>query len=248
VAELDGQVAVVTGAGRGIGRGIACGLAAAGAHVVVVDRPVDERAHETVASIARAGGRATAIAADVTDEAATQRMVEEAIAAVGQIDVLVNNAGVSDHVPFAEMTVAAWDRIMAVNLRGVFLCTRYVVPHMVERGSGKIINIASQLGQIGGAEMVHYSASKGGVIGFTKALARELAPAGILVNAIAPGPINTYAENEPSDDWLERKLAELPIGRFGEIDEVVPTAVFLASERASYYVGQVLGPNGGDAM
>jgi 3-oxoacyl-[acyl-carrier protein] reductase len=248
MGRLDDLVVIVTGAGRGIGRGIAVGMAAEGARVAVVDRPGDGGSGETVSAIGEAGGTAVAFAADVTAEDATRQMAAEVEAAFGRVDVLVNNAGVSDQVPFEQMTAAAWDRVMSVNLRGVFLCSRAVVPGMLERGAGKIINIASQLGQIGGAEMVHYSASKSGVIGFTKALARELAPKGVQVNAIAPGPINTYAEHEPSDDWLERKLAELPLGRFGEIDEVVPTAVFLASKDASYYVGQVLGPNGGDAM
>jgi 3-oxoacyl-[acyl-carrier protein] reductase len=167
---------------------------------------------------------------------------------MGRVDVLVNDAGIFSQVLLHEMSSSEWDRIMNVNLRGVFLCTRYVLPHMLERGSGKIINIGSQLGQIGGREMVHYSASKGGVIAFTKALAREVSTKGVHVNAIAPGPILTDMMKEETDEWRDAKLAELPMGRFGQAHEVAPTAVFLASDDSSYYVGQTLGPNGGDVM
>jgi 3-oxoacyl-[acyl-carrier protein] reductase len=138
--------------------------------------------------------------------------------------------------------------VLGVNLRGVFLCTRFVLPGMLERRSGKIINVASQLGQIGGTEMVHYSASKGGVIAFTKALAREVSTQGVRVNAIAPGPILTDMMAQETEEWASAKQAELAIGRFGEVHEVAPTAVFLASDDSSYYVGQTLGPNGGDVM
>jgi len=148
----------------------------------------------------------------------------------------------------AEMPVEEWDRVMAVNLRGVFLCTRFVLPHMLAQGHGKIISIASNLGQIGGAEMVHYSASKGGVIAFTKALAREVSTRGVQVNAIAPGPILTDMMKLETPEWRDQKLSELALGRFGQAYEVAPTAVFLASDDSSYYVGQTLSPNGGDTM
>lgn len=144
--------------------------------------------------------------------------------------------------------MAEFDRVLSVNLRGVFLCTRFVLPRMLDRGSGSVINVASQLGQIGGTEMVHYSASKAGVIGLTKALAREVSTNGIRVNAIAPGPILTDMMAEETEEWAAQKLSELPIGRFGEAHEVAPTAVFLASDESSYYVGQTLCPNGGDVM
>ena len=131
---------------------------------------------------------------------------------------------------------------------GTFLCTRFVLPHLLKQGGGRIINIASQLGYIGGVEVAHYVASKGGVIAFTKALAREVATRNVLVNGIAPGPILTDLLASETEEWKAAKLAELPIGRFGEVREVAPTAVFLASDDASYYVGQILGPNGGDVM
>ena len=155
-------------------------------------------------------------------------------------------SGRTDQTSF--FTLTRGQALISVNLRSVFLCTRHVLPHMLERGSGKIINFGSQLGQIGGREMVHYSASKGGVIAFTKALAREVSARGVNVNAICPGPILTDMMKDETDEWREAKLAELPIGRFGEVHEVAPTAVFLASDDSSYYVGQSLGPNGGDVM
>ena len=158
------------------------------------------------------------------------------------------NAGIFTQSLLEDMSVADWDRVLAVNLRGTFLVTRVLIGPMLGRGWGRVINIASQLGQIGGAEAVHYSASKGAVIAFTKALAREVAGRGVLVNAIAPGPIQTPLLDGETQAWRAAKLAELPIGRFGEVSEVVPTAVLLASDDGSYYVGQTLGPNGGDVM
>jgi 3-oxoacyl-[acyl-carrier protein] reductase len=149
---------------------------------------------------------------------------------------------------FEDIDAAEFDRVIGVNLRGVFLCSRHAIKGMLDRGAGVIINVASQLGQIGGVEMVHYSASKAGVIGFTKALAREVSTRGIRVNAIAPGPILTAMMAEETEEWAARKLAELPMGRFGQPHEVAPTAVFLASDDSSYYVGQTLCPNGGDVM
>jgi 3-oxoacyl-[acyl-carrier protein] reductase len=152
------------------------------------------------------------------------------------------------HVDVLDMPVEDWDRVLSVNLRGPFLCARALMGQMLERGSGRIINVASQLGQIGGVEAAHYSASKAGLIGLTKALAREVCARGVLVNAIAPGPIRTPLLDGETEEWRRAKLAELPIGRFGEVSEVTPTAVLLASGDGSYYVGQTLGPNGGDVM
>jgi 3-oxoacyl-[acyl-carrier protein] reductase len=174
-------------------------------------------------------------------------MVEEMIDAFGRIDILVNNAGILKKSPLVEMTTEEWDQVLAVNLRGTFLCTRYVLPHMLRRHHGRVINVASQRGQIGGIGVTHYSASKGGVIAFTKALAREVARENVLVNAIAPGPIATELNAPYMDEWRDR-IHQLPIDRMGESDEVAPTAVFLASDDATYYVGQTLGPNGGDVM
>ena len=246
--KLEGKVAVVTGGARGIGGEIATAFAAEGTDVVIADVLGAEVAAPVLASIADAGRRSLLLQADVSDEQQVRAMVEAALAEFGQIDILVNDAGVVGQVAFTELEVSEWDRVMAVNLRGVFLCTRFVLPGMLERGRGKIINVASQLGQIGGVEMVHYSASKAGVIGLTKALAREVSGRGVQVNAIAPGPILTEMMAQETEEWAARKLAELPMGRFGEVHEVAPTAVFLASDDSSYYVGQTLCPNGGDVM
>jgi 3-oxoacyl-[acyl-carrier protein] reductase len=175
-------------------------------------------------------------------------MVEAVHRAFGHIDILVNNAGIFTQALVEHLSVTDWDRVLAVNLRGTFLCARFVLPYMLDQRWGRIINIASQLAYIGGQEVAHYSASKGGVIAFTKALAREVATRNVLVNAIAPGPILTDLLASETEEWKAAKLAELPIGRFGEVREVAPTAVFLASDDATYYVGQTLGPNGGDVM
>lgn len=246
--KLAGKVAVITGGARGIGGHIATAFAAEGADIVIADVRDADAAGPVLAAIAAAGRRHLLVRTDVSDEQQVRAMVDAAVAEFGQIDILVNNAGVVSQSNFAELEVSAWDRVISVNLRGVFLCTRFVLPGMLERKAGKIINIASQLGQIGGVEMVHYSASKAGVIGLTKALAREVSAQGIHVNAIAPGPILTEMMAEETEEWAARKLAELPIGRFGETHEVAPTAVFLASDESSYYVGQTLCPNGGDVM
>jgi len=246
--RLSGCRAIVTGGLRGIGRGIALGFAAEGADVAVFDVGDESAAGSLLAEISGHGRRGLYVRADVSSEEEVEKAVARVLTEFGQVHVLVNNAGIVHESPLAELDIADWDRVLGTNLRGVFLCTRFVLPHMLEHGGGRIINMASQLGQIGGRTMVHYSASKAGVIGFTRALAREVARSHVLVNAIAPGPINTDMLAGESDDWKRAKLAELPIGRFGEVSEVVPTAIFLASDDSSYYVGQVLGPNGGDVM
>jgi 3-oxoacyl-[acyl-carrier protein] reductase len=246
--SLVDRVAVVTGAASGIGAGIATAFAEEGADVVLVDVAPEDRADDVRRRIERCGRRAVYRRCDAADEAQVRAMAEDVLADPGRVDVLVNCAGIFTQAPVAELSVADWDRVLAVNLRGTFLCCRFLLGSMLERGSGRIINIASQLGQIGGVEVAHYCASKGGVIAFTKALAREVAASGILVNAIAPGPINTPLLDGETEEWRSAKLAELPIGRFGEVAEVVPTAVLLASADGSYYVGQTLGPNGGDVM
>ena len=246
--KLLDRVAIVTGGARGIGGAIAVAFAGEGADVVIADRLGEDVAKPVLDAVAGAGRRALFVETDISDAASVSAMVDRAYDEFGEIDVLVNNAGTFSQVFLHELAVEEWDRVMGVNLRGCFLCTRMVLPRMLERGRGKVINVASQLGQIGGTEMVHYSASKAGVIGFTKALAREVSTKGIHVNAIAPGPILTDMMAEETEEWAAQKLSELPIGRFGEVHEVAPTAVFLASDESSYYVGQTLCPNGGDVM
>jgi 3-oxoacyl-[acyl-carrier protein] reductase len=215
---------------------------------VVADIATSDQAQPVIEAIRQAQQKALYFHTDVADEKQVQAMVNAALAAFGHIDILVNNAGIFTQSLVEDLPVADWDRVLNVNLRGTFLCTHYVLPHLLKQGWGRIINIASQLGYIGGVEVAHYCASKGGVIAFTKALAREVATRNVLVNGIAPGPILTDLLASETEEWKAAKLAELPIGRFGEVREVVPTAVFLASDDASYYVGQILGPNGGDVM
>jgi 3-oxoacyl-[acyl-carrier protein] reductase len=245
---LDGQVALVTGAASGIGAAIADLFVREGAKVLLADRDED-RVTRAAAGYRSQQHQVIGAVVDVTDAEQTRAMVERCIAELGQLDVLVNCAGMLTEVPLVDMEVSTWDEMIAVDLRSVFLCCRWAAPHMVSRGSGRIINIASQLGIKGGEGLVHYSAAKAGVIGLTKALARELAPSGVLVNAIAPGPIETPLVDGISAEWKAAKQAELPLGRFGRVDEVAPTALLLASDPGgNLYVGQTLGPNSGDVM
>jgi 3-oxoacyl-[acyl-carrier protein] reductase len=245
--RLTDRVAVVTGGARGIGLAIVKAFAREGADVGLCDLAPAADAGEAMEALEREGRRGVYAQADVSSEQQVRRMVEEMIDAFGRIDILVNNAGILKKSSLVEMTTEEWDQVLAVNLRGTFLCTRYVLPHMLRRRYGRVINVASQRGQIGGIGVTHYSASKGGVIAFTKALAREVARDNVLVNAIAPGPIATELNAPYMEEWRDR-IHQLPIDRMGEPDEVAPTAVFLASDDATYYVGQTLGPNGGDVM
>lgn len=236
------NVAIVTGAGSGIGRAIAQRLASDGYKVLVNDFRLD--AAEAVA--AEIGG--VACAGDVSKEADVAAMAAMAEARLGPVTHLINNAGHVHQGRFTDLTVADFDRMIAVHLRGTFLCTHAVLGGMLARGAGVIVNIASQLGQVGGVELVHYSAAKAGIIGMTKALAREVSAQGVRVNAVAPGPINTPLVRSLSEDWQRAKAAQLPLGRFGEPEEVAATVAFLCSPAASLFVGQTLGPNSGDVM
>jgi 3-oxoacyl-[acyl-carrier protein] reductase len=248
MGRLEDRTAVVTGGARGIGRGIVEAFAAEGADVAVADVLPEEEAAPVLAEVERAGRRGIYVHTDVAEEYQVRNMVDTVLHAFGRIDILVNNAGILSQSPLEEMPIEEWDRVMNVNLRGTFLCCRFTLGHMLERGGGRIINVASQIGQVGEPGLTHYSASKGGVISFTKALAREVAARGVLVNAIAPGPVSTGIMPPESEELEEARKASLPIRRFGEVHEVAPTAVFLASDDSSYYVGQTLGPNGGDVM
>jgi len=248
MSRLKDRIALVTGAASGIGKGIAIAFAREGADIVVADRVPEAKAAESIAGIRQHGRQALFVQADVADEQSVQRMAEAALARFGRVDILVNNAGIFTESLIENLSIEDWDRVMNVNLRGVFLCTRALIGQMLERRDGRIINIASQLGQIGGKSIGHYAASKAGVIGLTKSLAREVSTRGVLVNAICPGPIETPLLDSETEEWRSAKLAELPIGRFGTVDEVTPTAILLASADGAYYVGQSLGPNGGDVM
>ena len=243
----SGKVALVTGASRGIGRGIAEAFGAEGASVAVNYRTSATEAGEVVASIRSLGQEALSIQADVTEEDDVARMVETVLDRFGRIDILVSNAGILTQSHLVDMPTRMWDEMMRTNVRSVFLCTRAVLPGMLAQESGRIIYVASQLGRKGAPDLVHYSAAKAAVIGMTRALAREVAPS-VTVNALAPGPIETDMLANITEEWKAMKLAELPLARFGRVSDVAPTAVFLASEDAAYYTGQVLGPNGGDVM
>ena len=247
MARLTGKRCLVTGAGRGIGRAIALAFAREGAAVAVLDRREDLAA-EVAALLRGQGATAAAVAADVSQEASVNAGIAAAQDALGGIDVLVNNAGIDTNSRVIDMPVAMWDEMMAVNLRSVFLCTRAVLPEMIERRWGRIINISSQLAHKGAAEMAHYAAAKAGVIGLTRSLAYEVATDGVTVNAICPGPIDTELFRNIPEAWRTRKLAELPIGRAGTVEEIAPTAVLLASDEGSFYIGATLNPNGGDVM
>jgi NAD(P)-dependent dehydrogenase (short-subunit alcohol dehydrogenase family) len=247
VSSTGSRVALVTGAGSGIGRAIAEKLAKNGERVVVNDLN-GAAADEVVAGIKESGGAAAAAPGDVSDAEAVQRIVEAARDAYGLPEILVNNAGFLQQKRFVDLTVEDFDRMIAVHLRGTFLCTHVVLPDMLSRGRGIIVNVASQLGQIGGVELCHYSAAKAGIISLTKSLAREVSAQGIRVNAVAPGPINTELVLGLSEEWRRAKAAELPLGRFGEPWEVAETVAFLVSDGAALYVGQTLGPNSGDVM
>ena len=244
---LAEHVAVVTGAGNGIGEAVARHLAAAGAKVVVNDLQAPA-AEKVAAAITAEGGAATAAAGDFSDPDDVARLFRHCAEVFGDCSLLVNNAGIVQQSLFEELSVEDWDRMIAVHLRGTFLCARAALAPMLQRGEGVIVNIASQLGQIGGVELVHYSAAKAGIIGLTKALAREVSKRGVRVNAVAPGPINTELVRHLSEDWRKAKAGELPLGHFGEPEDVADTVAFLASPAARIYVGQTLGPNAGDVM
>jgi 3-oxoacyl-[acyl-carrier protein] reductase len=247
MTRLAHHNAVITGAGAGIGRAIASRLAAEGANVVVQD--INEAAaRETADLIGATGGTAIPIQGDVSVPADVDSAFAACEDAWGHCSLAVNNAGIVQQVRFADMTVDDFDHMVAVHLRGCFLGCRRAIGPMLERGSGVIVNIASQLGQIGGVELVHYSGAKAGIIGLTKALAREVSASGVRVNAVAPGPINTELVKSLSKEWQDNKAAELPLGRFGEPEDVAATVAFLASDDAAVYVGQTLGPNSGDVM
>ncbi len=246
--DLHGKVACVTGSATGIGRAIGEALAEAGATVAFNHHGQAALAGGIVAAIHARGGRAQAFDADVTDADAVAAMMEAIDTHCGPIDILVNNAGILLAQPFMDMTEEAWSRVIRVDLTSVFLCSQAALQRMLARGSGCIINVASELAYLGRAEFTAYCAAKAGVVGLTKSLAREFAPA-IRVNGIAPGPTETamLSPEAISDEWRARELA-IPAARAAQPAEIAATAVFLASDQARFYYGQMLSPNGGAWM
>jgi 3-oxoacyl-[acyl-carrier protein] reductase len=249
---LAGRVALVTGGSRGFGRAIALAFAEAGAAVAVNYRQRADLAGEVVAAARALGPEALAVPGDVAREDDVQRLVQSVLARFGRLDVLVNNAGVMTGGDFADTPTSAYDQMLAVNVGGTLRCTRAALPAMVARGYGRIVNLSSQLGTIGGvadARLAAYAATKGAIDSFTKAIAREYGPRGITVNAIAPGSIETdMSRGVMTPEFKARRIQELPVRRMGTVEDVAHVAVFLASERSGFLTGQILHASGGLVM
>jgi meso-butanediol dehydrogenase/(S,S)-butanediol dehydrogenase/diacetyl reductase len=255
--ELTDTVAIVTGAARGIGRGIALGLAREGAHVVVADLPsVQSDMEETQRQVEALGVQAHLVHADVRDEAQVQAMAQAAIDRFGRIDVLVNNAGVIGVAPVVAMTEEQWDFVIDVNLKGTFLCSKAVIPHMAGRRSGRIVNLSSLAGRRGSAALSHYCTSKFGVIGFTQSLALEVAGSGIAVNAVCPGfvdsamwrevllpALSAAGGNSADEAWQAFVKQRMPLGRAQTVDDIAQAVVFLC--RADNITGEAINVTGG---
>jgi len=245
---LSGRRALVTGAAGGIGAAIARSYAEAGANLALCDVHA-ERLTQTAELCCTYGVKVALCESDASTATGAKEAVEACVKAYGGIDIVVNNAGMLTQAPCIDLSHAMWEEMLRVDLTSVFLVSQQALPYMIKQCWGRIINIASQLGIKGGVELTHYAAAKAGVIGFTKSLALEVAKNNVLVNAIAPGPIETPLLDGLSQDWKETKAKELPLGRFGQPHEIAPTAVLLASDPGgNLYVGQTLGPNSGDVM
>lgn len=246
--RLAGKVAFVTGASRGIGRAIALALAEQGAAVLVNYNGSRERALEVVAQIEQNGGQAEAVGCDVADYAACGKLVEEVIAKYGHVDILVNNAGVTRDNLILRMSEEEYDKVLDTNLKGAFNTIRHLSRYFLKQRGGKVINISSVSGVMGNAGQSNYSASKAGLIGLTKSVARELAGKGICVNAVAPGYIDTDMTEALPEKARESLLQMIPMGRIGKPEDIAQTVVFLAGKEADYITGQVICVDGGMCM
>jgi 3-oxoacyl-[acyl-carrier protein] reductase len=245
---LENKVAIVTGGSRGIGRAIALEFAVRGAAVVVNYNKSPEAAEEVVKNIQSAGGKAASYKADVSDFNQAEALVKFAVEIFGDLSILVNNAGITRDQLIMMMPEADWDVVINTNLKSSFNCSKAAVKHMLRKRTGRIINMASVAGQMGNAGQTNYSASKAGQIGFTKALAREVAARNITVNAIAPGFVDTEILDGMTPETLAAALKMVPLARKGKPEEIAYAAAFLASDEAAYITGQVLGVDGGMAM
>lgn len=251
MSRFKGRVGLVTGASSGIGRGIAEALAAEGA-AVAANYPPTEAAQndieEVIEGIHNSGGRAMAVEADVSNEQAVSSMVDAVESDLGPVDILINCAGIALSAPVEEISVADWDLILGIHLRGTFLCVRAVLPGMYERDYGKIVNTASQLAYKGAPGFSHYTAAKGGILSFTRSLALEVGERNVSVNAVAPGATKTPMLDGVPEDILEAIRASIPKGRLAEVPDIVPAYLFLASDESRHFVGQCISPNGGDVF
>lgn len=246
--NLDGRVALVTGASAGIGEAIALGLAKVGAKVAVNYHSSAEAASRVVDQISVMGSEAFAIEGDVSREEPVESMIKEVVKHWGTMDILVNNAGITRDKLLMRMSPAEWDEVINTNLRGAFLCTRHTIPYMVKQRYGRIVNMSSVVGVSGNPGQANYAASKAGLIGFTKAMAREVAARNITVNAVAPGYITTSMVQQLPDEAQKHILDRIPMGRFGTPADVAEIVAFLCTEAASYITGQVIGIDGGLAV
>jgi 3-oxoacyl-[acyl-carrier protein] reductase len=250
MGKLQDKVALVTGSSSGIGRGVALAFASEGAKVII-NYPDDSEARNAEAvrtEIERLGAQTVAMRADVSLEHEAQALVETVQRNFGRIDILVNNAGIGNVARVEAMAPGQWDRMLAVNLRSVFLCTHFVLPIMYRQDYGRIISTASQLAYKGGAGLAHYCAAKAGIIAFTRSLSHEIGTSNITANCVAPGATQTRMVEGIDKDLMDSLIASIPKRRLGTIDEIVPAYVFLASDEARHFVGQCLSPNGGDVM
>lgn len=246
--SLAGKIAIVTGAGRGgrgIGRGIALALARAGANIVITARTRIADAEAVAEAVREMGCTALAIQCDVSEAASVESLFATVKEQLGRVDILVNNAGITRDTLLLRMSEEDWDGVLDANLKGTFLCTRAAAKIMLKQKFGRIINITSVNGQVGSPGQANYSASKAGMIGFTKSVARELASRNITVNAVAPGFIDTQMTDFVSGDSREKLLEKIPLGRFGSVEDVGAAVAFLASDAASYITGQTLTVDGG---
>lgn len=244
---LSDKVAIITGASRGIGRIIAAALAAQGAKVVASARNA-EALESLAAEIKAQGGDVVAVVADVAVEADANNLIEQAVANYGKVDILINNAGITRDGLLLRMKSDDWDAVLDTNLKGAFLCTRAAAKFMSKQRYGRIINVSSVVGEMGNAGQANYCASKAGLLGLTKSVARELARRNVTVNAVTPGFIVTDMTENMTDKAREAMTEQIPLGRLGEAEDVANAVLFLASDQSSYITGQVLGVNGGMYM
>lgn len=245
---LENKVALVTGAGRGIGKQIAISLAAEGAMVIVNYNGSKDRAVETVQEIERSGGKAVTYQCNVAEDTSCEAMIHDLIQTYGHVDILVNNAGITRDNLLMKMTEEDFDQVIDINLKGTFHTIRHLSRYFLKQRSGKIINISSVSGIMGNAGQANYSASKAGVIGLTKSVARELSSRGITVNAVAPGMIDTEMTEVLSDNVKDQMLQQIPLRKMGTTKNIADVVVFLASDKADYITGQVIAVDGGMTM